>query len=120
VTLFLIGLPFGRQMGWTAQQRDSEGVPFIFALSRLWPHLIAGFAFAVSLYLLAPGALWLAAPFYTGLAAATILTVVSGSPRVGAWARDAGLCRLPEEAPRVLTPDALATLLASPPPAATK
>lgn len=120
VTLFLIGLPFGRQMGWTAQQRDSEGVPFSFALSRLWPHLIAGFAFAVSLYLFAPGALWLAAPFYTGLAAATILTVVSGSPRVGAWARDAGLCRLPEEAPRVLTPDALATLLASPPPAATK
>ena len=113
VTLFMIGLPFGKQMGWTAQQRDSDGVPFGFALRRLWPHLIAGVAFAMSLYLLAPGALWIAAPFYIGLAAATLLTVASGSPRVGTWARDAGLCRLPEEAPKFQhASDTPSTLLA--------
>ena len=120
VTLFVIGLPFGRQMGWTAQQRDSEGVPLGFALRRLWIHSVAGVLFAVSLYLIAPGALWLAAPFYIGLAAAVLITMVSGSPRVGAFARDIGLCRLPEEMPRVHAHDGPAALLGSASPAAGK
>jgi len=110
VTLFVLGLPLGRQMGWTAQQRDSEGVPLAFAFRRLWVHTVAGIAFAVSLFLLAPGALWIAAPFYTGLGAAILITMVSGAPRVGAIARDAGLCRLPEEV-RSAGPDCASTLL---------
>lgn len=120
VTIFLLGLPFGKQVGWSAQQRDSEGVPFAFALARLWPHLIAGVAFAISLYWVAPGALWIAAPFYVGLSAATLITVMSGSPRVGRWARDIGLCRLPEEAPRVSAHDVPATMVASLPSATSK
>ena len=110
VTLFLLGLPLGRQVGWTAQQRDSEGVPIGFALRRLWIHTLAGIAFAVSLYLLAPGALWIALPFYTGLGAAMLIAIVSGSPRVGALVRDAGLCRLPEEV-RSAGPDCASALL---------
>jgi len=110
VTLFLLGLPFGRQMGWTAQQRDSEGVPLGFALRRLWAHSIAGIAFAVSLFLLAPGAMWIALPFYTGLGAAVLITLVSGSPAVGRMARNLGLCRLPEEV-RSSGPDCASALL---------
>ena len=110
VTLFVLGLPLGRQMGWTAQQRDSEGVPLGFALRRLWVHTAAGIAFAVSLFLLAPGAMWIALPFYTGLGAAILITMLSGAPRVGALARDAGLCRLPEEV-RSAGPDCASTLI---------
>jgi membrane glycosyltransferase len=117
VTLFVLGLPLGRQMGWTAQQRDSEGVPLGFALRRLWVHTVAGIAFGVSLFLLAPGAMWIALPFYTGLGAAILITMVSGAPRVGALARDAGLCRLPEEV-RSAGPDCASTLLGSSPVAA--
>ena len=29
VTLFMLGLPFGWRVGWSAQQRDAEGVPFL-------------------------------------------------------------------------------------------
>jgi membrane glycosyltransferase len=117
VTLFVLGLPLGRQVGWTAQQRDSEGVPIGFALRRLWVHTVAGIAFAVSLFLLAPGAMWIALPFYTGLGAAILITMVSGAPRVGALARDAGLCRLPEEV-RSAGPDCASTLLGFSPVAA--
>jgi membrane glycosyltransferase len=117
VTLFVLGLPLGRQVGWTAQQRDSEGVPIGFAFRRLWVHTVAGIAFGVSLFLLAPGAMWIALPFYTGLGAAILITMVSGAPRVGALARDAGLCRLPEEV-RSAGPDCASTLLGSSPVAA--
>ncbi|MFZ9506833.1 MAG: glucans biosynthesis glucosyltransferase MdoH [Burkholderiaceae bacterium] len=117
VTLFVLGLPLGRQVGWTAQQRDAEGVPIGFALRRLWVHTVAGIAFAVSLFLLAPGAMWIALPFYTGLGAAILITMVSGAPRVGALARDAGLCRLPEEV-RSAGPDCASTLLGFSPVAA--
>jgi membrane glycosyltransferase len=110
VTLFVLGLPFGRQVGWAAQQRDSAGVPLGFAVRRLWLHSIAGITFAVSLYLIAPGAMWIALPFYTGLTAAILITLVSGSPRVGLMARDIGLCRLPEEV-RSTGPDCASALL---------
>lgn len=100
VTLFVLGLPFGKRMTWEAQQRDTEGIPISLALNRLWPHLMTGVAFVVSLYFLAPGALAFAAPFYLGLISAPALTVLSGSPRVGNWARHVGLCLLPEENPK--------------------
>ena len=110
VTLFVLGLPFGRQVGWTAQQRDTDGVPLGFAIRRLWPHTLAGIAFGIGLALIAPGALWLAAPVYLGLGAAILITLFSGSPSVGALARRVGLCRVPEEV-RGAGADSAASLL---------
>lgn len=99
VTIFILCLPFGRQMGWDAQQRDNKGVPFKLAFRRFWPHLATGTALFFTLYYLVPNAMVISAPIYLGLIAGILIAVITGSPRVGAWARDVGICRLPEESP---------------------
>jgi membrane glycosyltransferase len=99
VTLFVIGLPFGRQVGWAAQLRDADGVPFGVALRRLWPHTLVGLAFSVWLARVAPGALWLGigTPFALGLVGAIPLAMFTAHPAVGRALGRIGLCRIPEE-----------------------
>ena len=97
VTIFLLGLPFGRQVGWTAQQRDAQGVPFALAARRLWPQTLLGFVFAFWFWRVAPGAVWFWAPFVMGLAGAVPLTILSAHPSLGRLLGAAGLCSVPEE-----------------------
>jgi len=97
VTIFLLGLPFGRQVGWTAQQRDAEGVPFALAARRLWPQTLLGCVFAFWFWRVAPGAVWFWAPFVMGLAGAVPLTILSAHPSLGRLLGAAGLCSVPEE-----------------------
>ena len=47
-TFFLIGLLFGREIGWIGQTRDDHAVPFTLALRNLWPHTLLGCAIARS------------------------------------------------------------------------
>lgn len=98
VTLFLFGLPFGREVGWTAQHRDAEGVPLALAARRLWPHTLIGLLFAAGFWRVVPDAIWLWAPFALGLAGAIPLAMLSAHPRLGAAFVALGLCRSPEEA----------------------
>ncbi|MFN7645433.1 MAG: glucans biosynthesis glucosyltransferase MdoH [Burkholderiales bacterium] len=99
VTLFVIGLPFGRQVGWAAQLRDADGIPFGVALRRLWPHTLVGLAFSVWLARVAPGALWLGigTPFALGLVGAIPIAMFTAHPAVGRALGRIGLCRIPEE-----------------------
>ena len=99
VTLFVIGLPFGRQVGWAAQLRDADGIPFGVALRRLWPHTLVGLAFSVWLARVAPGALWLGigTPFALGLVGAIPIAMLTAHPAVGRALGRIGLCRVPEE-----------------------
>lgn len=101
VTIFLLGLPFGRQVGWTAQQRDAEGVPFALAARRLWPQTLLGIVFALWFWRVAPGAVWYWAPFIVGLAGAIPLAMLSAHPPLGRLLSAAGLCRVPEESARI-------------------
>lgn len=98
VTLFLLGLPFGREVGWTAQHRDAEGVPLALAARRLWPHTLIGLLFAAGFWRVVPDAIWLWAPFALGLAGAIPLAMLSAHPRLGAFFVVLGLCRTPDEA----------------------
>jgi len=99
VTLFVIGLPFGRQVGWAAQLRDADGIPFRVALRRLWPHTLVGIAFSAWLAQVAPGALWLGigTPFALGLVASIPIAMFTAHPAVGRALGRIGLCRIPEE-----------------------
>ena len=98
VTLFLLGLPFGRYIGWNAQQRDAEGVPFRTALRCLLPQTALGVIFGVALLLIAPGAIGYGAPIILGLAGSIPLAMLSAHPRAGRALGAASLCRVPEEA----------------------
>jgi membrane glycosyltransferase len=99
VTLFMLGLPFGRTIGWTAQRRDAAGVPFAMAARKLWPHTVFGIVVGVWLWQVAPGALWYAAPFLAGLVGAIPIAMLTAHPLVGRALVATGLCRIPEEAP---------------------
>jgi len=96
-TMFLIGLLFGREIGWIGQTRDDHAVPFALALHNLWPHTLLGF---VTLGMLArthpeaiPYALFLAG----GPALAIPFAIVTAWPRLGTLSARIGLGRLPEE-----------------------
>ena len=97
VTLFMLGLPFGRRVGWSTQQRDAEGVPFSMAVRGLWPQTLLGIILAAWSWHLAPGAIWYWAPLILGLAGSIPLALATAHPRVGRALGAAGLCRIPEE-----------------------
>ncbi|MEN9775278.1 MAG: glucans biosynthesis glucosyltransferase MdoH [Pseudomonadota bacterium] len=111
VTVFVLGLPFGRQVGWTTQLRDSDGLPWRIAIKGLWLHTLVGAGFAAWLWAVAPGALWIGAPFYVGLMASIPLAVLTAHPAVGRAIGRLGVCSIPEE---IEPPDRRAPGLFSP------
>jgi len=97
VTVFMVGLAMGRRIAWSGQQRDLTRVGWRQAARIMWPQTLFGVALTLSIASLAPGALPWAAPALAGLTLAIPFTVWTASPRLGAWARRAGLCATPEE-----------------------
>jgi membrane glycosyltransferase len=104
VTLFLLGLPLGRQIGWSAQRRSAHGLPWGFALRRFWPQTLAGLLLGPWLWHAMPQAWPFWAPFVAGLAGAVPLAVFTAHPALGRWMVARGLCRVPEERPTSSAP----------------
>ncbi len=98
VTLFMLGLPFGRETGWTSQQRDAEGIAWSSAAARLWLHTLLGVALGLAFWQQFAATAWLWAPFVAGLCLSIPLAVFSADPRLGRFLAGKGLCRIPEEA----------------------
>ena len=97
ISIFLLGLPFGRRVGWTSQQRDAEGMALSVAVRCLWPQALVGVTLAGATLWVAPGAFWYGLPIYLGLLLAVPLAMVSASPALGRAMARAGLCRTPDE-----------------------
>ncbi|HEX2019568.1 MAG TPA: glucans biosynthesis glucosyltransferase MdoH [Aurantimonas sp.] len=104
VTLFLIGLPFGRSVTWSGQNRDRLGVGWLSALRAMWPQTLLGLGLAAVLYAADPVALLWGVPFVAGLCLSVPFTVVTASAAFGKMVARAGLFATPEESilPRVL------------------
>jgi len=96
-TIFMLGLPFGRRVGWDGQTRDGYRLTWRQAIVGLWPQVVLGAALAAVLALAAPAVLPWAAPVILGLALAPAFAVVTALPGLGAWAARHGLCAIPEE-----------------------
>jgi membrane glycosyltransferase len=97
ISIFLLGLPLGRRVGWTSQQRDAERVPLAVALRCLWPQALVGVVLAGATFWIAPGAFWFGLPIYLGLLLAVPLAMASASPALGRAMARAGICRTPDE-----------------------
>ncbi|RAI45514.1 glucans biosynthesis glucosyltransferase MdoH, partial [Rhodoplanes roseus] len=95
--IFLIGLPFGRGIGWGAQARDDHAVPAATAMRLLWPQTVLGLSVLLLVFLTVPAALPYALVLAAGPALAVPLAVATASPRVGRLLQRLGICRLPEE-----------------------
>lgn len=106
-TLFLIGLLFGRAIGWIGQSRDDHAVPFAAAAAQLWPQTLLGLASIGVLALTVPSAIPYALFIAGGLILAIPLAIVTASPAFGALLVRFGIGRLPEE---IDTPPALREL----------
>lgn len=116
VTLFLVGLVFGRSMIWGAQNRDAYRLTWGDAARGLWPQTLFGGTIFVGILVFANAATlpW-AAPMLLGLCGAIPFAVLSASPAFGAWAQRVGLCTIPDE---VATPESLSRLSEAPAPVA--
>jgi membrane glycosyltransferase len=93
----MIGLLFGRRIGWDGQRRDDHRVPWAEAALGLWPQTALGCALLLLLAVAAPGAIPWFLPFLAGLVLAIPFAVLTSSPALGDLAARWRLCAIPEE-----------------------
>jgi membrane glycosyltransferase len=96
-TMFLIGLLFGKQIGWVGQARDDHSVPWSLAAQALWPQTLLGVAVIAVLAATHPWAIVFAFFVAGGLALSIPLAVVTSWPQTGRWMARNGIGCLPEE-----------------------
>jgi membrane glycosyltransferase len=99
-TIFLVGLLFGREIGWIGQTRDDHAVPFMLALKNLWVHTLLGVAALAVLAVMQPAAIPYALFLAGGPALAIPFALVTAWPAFGSFAVRTGIGRLPEEVER--------------------
>lgn len=97
VSLFILGLPFGRRVGWTSQQREAHGLPLSDAVRCLWPQTLLGLGLVAGTYYSSAVSIWFSLPIIAGLVLGVPLAMLSASPRLGRKMAHSGLCRTPEE-----------------------
>jgi membrane glycosyltransferase len=97
VTIFLVGLLFGRRIAWSGQIRDAHALSWADAARGLWPQTLFGIGFAWAIWTHAPGAIPWAAPMLAGLIGAIPFAVLTASPGFGRLTVATGLCAIPDE-----------------------
>lgn len=103
LTIFLIGLMFGKRVGWDAQQRTRAYLTWREAARVLWPQTVAGLALTAWLLLTWPWAVAFAAPMLLSFTFAIPLAVLTTNRTVSHWSMDRGLFDIPEDRKGILT-----------------
>ncbi|MFN3613749.1 MAG: glucans biosynthesis glucosyltransferase MdoH [Rubrimonas sp.] len=111
VTVFMLGLPFGRRVAWSGQQRDLTRVGWAQAARAMWPQTLMGASLAALILWVDPGVFPWAAPVLLGLTLAIPFARLTADPGLGAWSRRVGLCGVPED---FAAPDCLARIAGGP------
>ena len=99
-TILMIGLLFGRAIGWIGQTRDDHAVPFTLALQNLWPHTAIGCAALLVLTMTHTAAIPYALFVAGGPALAIPFAMLTAWPAFGRLCARIGIGRLPEEIAR--------------------
>ena len=96
-TIFIVGMPFGRSIGWIGQVRDDHSVPWSSAFKQLWLHTVFGWGAIAILAATHPAAIPYALFLAGGPALSIPFAVITASPGVGRLLQQIGIGRLPEE-----------------------
>lgn len=97
ITIFMIGLLFGRTVAWNGQARDAQALPWDVAFQGLWPQLAFG-AVVMTLALIgAPTLFWWGLVMALGYVVAIPFGVGLADPRLGERLARWRLCSIPEE-----------------------
>jgi membrane glycosyltransferase len=97
ITLFMVGLMFGKSVVWNGQARDAHGISWETAVKGLWPSFLFGSVVCGALAWLSPTMLLWSLPLTFGYLVAFPFAVVTASPTLGALLTRHGLCAIPEE-----------------------
>ncbi|MEM7544281.1 MAG: glucans biosynthesis glucosyltransferase MdoH [Pseudomonadota bacterium] len=97
VTIFMVGLLFGKSVKWNGQQRDAQELSWGTAIRGLWPQMLFGHALMAVIVYGAPSALPWAMPVLLGLCYGIPFAVLTSHPAVGRAAERIGLCAIPDE-----------------------
>jgi membrane glycosyltransferase len=94
---FVVGVLFGKSVGWKAQRRGERGVRMREAVRRHGAASALGAAWGLLLLSVAPRLLGWMLPVLLGLLLAIPLSLLTGRVDLGQWARTHGLLGTPEE-----------------------
>ena len=97
ITLFMLGLPFGKSATWNGQERDAHRLTWRSAVAGLWPQLAFGVAVIGSLMAVAPALVGWSLPLTLGYLVAIPFAVVTSGAAMGQILVGTGLCAIPEE-----------------------
>ena len=97
ITVFMIGLLFGRSVIWNGQARDAHQVSWADAARSLWPATLSGAVVCGALASLSPATLAWSLPLTFGYLVAVPFAVLSAAPALGALLARHRLCAIPEE-----------------------
>jgi membrane glycosyltransferase len=97
VTLFMIGLAFGRSIVWNGQHRDTHAIPWGTAIQQTGFAFVFGLSISIALFIAAPVLLLWVLPLLAGYLVAFPLVVLTASPRLGALCTRLHLCAIPED-----------------------
>jgi membrane glycosyltransferase len=97
ITLFMIGLLFGRSVVWSGQARDAHGVSWSDAARGLWPASLFGVLVCGALAALSPATLAWSLPLTLGYLVAIPFAVLTASEEVAELLKRHALCAIPDE-----------------------
>jgi membrane glycosyltransferase len=97
ISVFMIGLAFGRSVTWGGQQRDAMALSWREAWEAFWPQMAFGWAVFALLWLASPAAALWSLPLTAGFLIAVPFAVITASPALGRLFVRHRFCGIPEE-----------------------
>lgn len=97
VSVFMLGLLFGKRLDWRAQDRVRRNVSWSEATAKFASQTMFGIVMFTCLYVYAPAVLPWAMPVIAGLLVSIPLAVITASEWAGRWSVRTGLCDIPED-----------------------
>jgi len=97
VTIFMIGLLFGRTVTWNGQTRDAQRIPWDVAMQGLWPQFAFGAVVMALAWAGSPTLFWWGLLMTAGYVVAIPFGVLLAEPKLGEMMLRWRLCAIPEE-----------------------